>query len=130
MQFSLSPLKTIAKKVGTHDSSPVVSQSGMTIKSGSCEKSAASTQDVLHRYIFTIPPLLTAVIQIVFWIMLGCNCKVGDAVTSEVNLALFSETLKVQREANEVGMGRISLGGKEEISVAECSEVTLLTSCR
>lgn len=51
-------------------------------------------------------------------------------MTSEVNLALFSETLKVQREANEVGMGRISLGGKEEISVAECSEVTLLTSCR
>lgn len=108
----------------------MVSQSGMTIKSGSCEKSAASTQDVLHRYIFTIPPLLTAVIQIVFWIMLDRNCKVGDAVTSEVNLALFSETLKVQREANEVGMGRISLGGKEEISVAECSEVTLLTSCR
>lgn len=130
MQFSLSPLKTIAKKLGTCDSSPVVSQSGMKITLGSCEKSAASTQDVLHRYIFTIPPLLIAVIQIVFWIMLGRNCKVGDAVTSEVNLALFSETLKVQREANEVGMGRIPLGGKEEISVTECSEVTLLTSCR
>lgn len=51
-------------------------------------------------------------------------------MTSEVNLALFSETLKVQREASEVGTGRIPLWGKEEISVIECSEVTLLTSCR
>lgn len=44
VQFSLSPLKIIAKKVGTYDNSPVVSQSGMKITSGSWEKSAASTQ--------------------------------------------------------------------------------------
>lgn len=51
-------------------------------------------------------------------------------MTSEVNVALFSETLKVQREASDVGMGRIPLWGKEEISVTDCSEVTLPTSCR